>query len=296
MKFGKLDHPLGVDFRLPTDHPDTRSVLSLPSVTPRVYCGGTMWNIPAWKGKIYPNKAKSEDFISFYAQQFGTIELNATHYKIHPPEILRRWADATPDDFVFCAKFPQMISHYRRFRNCEGLTDEFLEALTALGEKRGPTFIQLPPNFSPAHATPLLEYLERWPRDVRLAVEFRHPDWFNAHPEAEQVWLAMQQWGIGAVISDTAGRRDAVHMRITAPFLLLRFGGYSLHETDELRLSEWMDRIKQWSAGGMDEVHFLVHQPDSVLTPETCTLIATLAKKRGFNSVKSPSYIQTSLF
>ena len=98
----------------------------------------------------------------------------------------------------------------------------------------------------------------------------------------------MGEWGIGAVISDTALRRDAVHMRMTAPFLLLRFGGYEGHASDRQRLSAWCDRIAAWRDQGLQSVDLLVHQPDSLHTPETCRLFAELAKERLGVEVRTP--------
>lgn len=275
MKYGKLDNIEGVDFSLPQDHAQTARVLSTtPKTELKSFAGGTMWNIPSWKGKIFPEKTPAKAMIERYGEQFGTLELNATHYRIHPPSTTRKWADAMPDDFIFCPKFPQLISHFRRFNNCEGLTDEFIEAILAFGDKLGPSFIQLPPNFAPHHGERLINYLQTWPRELRLAVEFRHPGWFMGESDAEAVWSVLEALGIGAVISDTAGRRDAVHMRCTAPFLILRFGGYDLDPTDAKRLNDWALRLREWHSGGLDSVYLLVHQPDSITTPETCILFA----------------------
>lgn len=285
VKYGKIPEEEqdallpGVNFDLPPDHGDSALGLAQGLVhgAPlplEVRAGGTMWTIRPWRGSVYPEKAPQRTWPVHYGQAFGTIELNATHYRIHPPERMAEWAAGMPDDFRFCAKFPAIITHYRRFNDCAGPTDDFIAGLDALGHKRGPAFIQLPPHFSPKHADRLLVYLESWPRAFEAAVEFRHPEWFSPTPEyaqvVEEVWSAMREWGIGAVISDTALRRDAVHMRMTAPFLLLRFGGYEGHPSDMRRLEDWCTRIKEWHSAGLRSVDLLVHQPDSVKTPQTC--------------------------
>lgn len=291
MKYGKIPEEeqaqrLGaVDFTLPDDHVDTRAGLSgggSGGEALQVRAGGTMWTIKGWRGSVYPERAPQKTWPAHYGQAFGTIELNATHYRIHPPERMAEWASLMPDDFRFCAKFPAIITHYRRFNDCAGPTDDFIAGLDALGHKRGPAFMQLPPHFSPAQADKLLRYLKEWPRAFEAAVEFRHPDWFAPPAEwksaVQEVWQAMQAWGVGAVISDTALRRDAVHMRMTAPFLLLRFGGYEGHPSDRQRLMDWCDRLVQWREAGLQSVDLLVHQPDSLATPETCRLFAELVQ------------------
>ncbi len=292
VKYGKVDDIRGIDFSLPQDHPQTLQVLNNDATVPfELFAGGTMWNIPAWKGKVFPQKTPAKAMIGEYCRQFGTIELNATHYKIHPPETTSRWASEAPERFRFCAKFPQLISHFRRFKNCEGLTDEFINAILAFGKKRGPSFIQLPPNFGPKHAPQLIDYLKKWPLELELAIEFRHPEWFSGEPPAEDVWQLLGERGIGAVISDTAGRRDAVHMRCTAPFLVLRFGGYDLDPSDTRRLTDWVDRLQNWKARGLQHAYLLVHQADSITTPETCILFGKLAKEKLGVDIHTPELI-----
>ena len=299
VKYGKIPEEEqavmlpGVDFTLPSDHAETVRGLSAGlkgEGTPdfQVRAGGTMWTIRAWRGTVYPQKAPQRTWPEHYGRAFGTIEFNATHYRIHPPERMAEWAAAMPEGFRFCAKFPAIISHYRRFNDCIGPTDDFIAGLHALGPKRGPSFIQLPPHFAPHHGEKLLAYLQQWPRAMEVAVEFRHPGWFEGGPEAERVWEAMGVMGVGAVISDTALRRDAVHMRMTAPFLLLRFGGYEGHASDRQRLADWCDRLVDWRAQGLQSVDLLVHQPDSVGTPDTCRQFAELVASRLGVQVKVP--------
>ena len=155
-----------VDFGLPEDHPDTAAGLAtgLPGEGFEARAGGTMWTIRPWRGNVYPAKAPQRTWPTHYGAAFGTIELNATHYRIHPPERMAEWADAMPSDFRFCPKFPAIISHYRRFNDCEGPTDDFIAGLDALGGKRGPSFLQLPPQFSPRYADRLMASLQQWPR------------------------------------------------------------------------------------------------------------------------------------
>jgi len=286
-----------VDFSLPPDHLDAKSGLAPGLVQGaagplEVRAGGTMWTIRPWRGSVYPIKAPQRTWPVHYGQAFGTIELNATHYRIHPPERMEEWADAMPDDFKFCPKFPAIITHYRRFNDCGGPTDDFIAGLDALGHKRGPAFLQLPPHFGPSQASRLLEYLTSWPRSFEAAVEFRHPQWFAPDLEfvevVEGVWQTLRELGIGAVISDTALRRDAVHMRMTSPFLVLRFGGYEGHPSDDRRMEDWCARMEEWRAQGLRSVYFLVHQPDSIRTPDTCRRFAEIVGNRLGISVRAP--------
>ncbi|MFZ4784556.1 MAG: DUF72 domain-containing protein [Flavobacteriales bacterium] len=298
MKFGKLDHIQDVSFDLPNDHSVTTQLLSGAPRVSRILMGGTMWNIPQWVGKIYPLKTAKKNFITAYGDQFSTIELNATHYRLPTKETVRTWASSVREDFVFCPKFPQSISHYRRFQHCENITDEFLENILEFGEKLSVSFIQLPPHFSSEKAGQLIAFLTSLPRDMRFALEFRHPSWFDGNPAAEETWDAMRSLGISSIISDTAGRRDAVHMRLTTPHCIVRFGGNDLDPTDEVRLRDWVKRLKKWQAQGLHEFQLWMHQPESLNTPETCQLFARLVKEELGQDLFAPRLLhqQTSLF
>lgn len=288
MKFGKLSDISQVDFSLPNDHSGTKAALAKGKTSLKIYQGGTMWNIPDWIGKIFPEKTPKKDLMKAYGTAFGTIELNATHYKIPTKEVVRNWHDAMPSDFKFCPKFPQLISHYRRFKNCEGLTDEFLEAIMELKDKLSFSFIQLPPNFTAQHADALSDYLHTLPRDMKFALEFRHESWFEPNERSLGIWKTMEECGIASVITDTAGRRDAVHMRLTTPHCIVRFGGNELDQSDTKRLEQWVDRIEQWQKQGLEEFQLWIHQPDSVLTPETSQIFAALVRQQLKINVKTP--------
>jgi hypothetical protein len=81
---------------------------------------------------------------------------------------------------------------------------------------------------------------------------------------------------IGAVITDTAGRRDCAHMYVTVPKTFIRFVGNSLHPSDYKRIDKWVERMKSWLDGGMKELYFFMHMHDEATSPE---LTVYLSKK-----------------
>jgi uncharacterized protein YecE (DUF72 family) len=152
--------------------------------------------------------------------------------------------------------------------------------IQAFDETLGPCFLQMPPNFTPNHFDTLAAFLRDWPVDVPLALELRHERWFSEKETLEKTIQLLQELGVGFVITDTAGRRDVIHMALTAPFLLLRFGGNEGHPSDETRLMSWIARFEQWKTKGLKEVYLLIHQPDSVYTPQTHQRFLELWKDR----------------
>ncbi len=280
MKFGKLDHIEGLDWRLPELHPQSSRVFSGGRTTTSVYSGGTMWNIPEWIGKVYPPKTPKKNFLKEYAKQFSTIELNATHYRTPTQQTVSDWLEQSAGTIKFCPKFPQSISHYRRFSNCESITDEFLEAILNFKESLSFSFIQLPENLGLSRQKELLNYLRYLPRDMNFALELRHSEWFQGSASAEEVWSAMEELNITSIVSDTGGRRDAVHMRFTTPNIIVRFGGNNLHASDYERLNDWIRIIEGFANNGLIEFQLWMHQTNSLLTPETLIYFSQALKKQ----------------
>ena len=267
MKFGKISDISRVNFTLPPDHPQTAATLAnyQRAGEPQVFVGSARWGEKDLVGKIYPPKISASEYLTHYARHFSTIELNTTHYRIPTPELVQQWCEKTDPDFTFCPKAPQLISHQPDFGQSWRATDQFLRGLAAFGPQLGIPFLQLPPSFAPQAGKALFDYLADWPQDVPLAVEFRHPAWFQRPRLTDRAFELLQKLRISPVITDTAGRRDVVHQRLTTDTVFIRFVGNRLHATDYLRIDSWVRRIRDWLAAGLQNVYFIVHQPEEHL-------------------------------
>ena len=268
MKFGKLDNVdhLSFSFEVPTQ--DCSFLPNERSGGLQIIIGGTVWGVPQWKGTHFPARAKPSEFLHYYSRLFPCIEFNGSHYRIPPVAQVEKWVEQVPENFLFCPKFPQSISHWRQFQNCERESDLFFEALFAFGKNLGTTFIQLPPHYSPSKAEPLLRYLETLPRDVRYSVEMRHPEWFVGNV-LEEYATELKKLNVALIVCDTAGRRDAVHMRLTSDELVVRFGGNDLHASDEVRMNQWAQQLRDWEKVGLKKCYFWIHQPESLHSVES---------------------------
>ncbi len=96
---------------------------------------------------------------------------------------------------------------------------------------------------------------------------------------------------MGAVITDTAGRRDCAHMHLTIPKAFIRYVGNSLHPSDYNRCDAWVERMKHWLKTGAQELYFFMHMHDEATSPElTVYLVDKLITKLGLNLIK-PTFI-----
>ncbi|MBE7169513.1 MAG: DUF72 domain-containing protein [Williamsia sp.] len=309
MHFGRvLPHEIDrINFTLPPDPPLTLHTLQTAGKAqqPGIYLGCPVWGSKPWIGKMYPAKTKDAEYLDHYVQHFNTIELNATHYKIYDAATIDKWAAKARDRvFLFCPKVPQAISHYSNLasRQASDLTDEFLQSILHFKQHLGPVFLQLSENFSPMQMGTLLTYLEAWPRDMPLFVEVRHAQWFAEKRTREAYFQALKRLNLGAVLTDTSGRRDALHMELTIPQAFIRFVCNRDHPSNYTRIDAWVERIHQWLDTGLQTLYFFVHYPDDVQSPELADYFAQQLNERCHTHLTRPLFIsgeqaiQQSLF
>lgn len=305
MEFGKLHIKdfSSVDFTLPDDHLETEAFFKTlkPTKNSIVRVAAPVWGTPEWKGIWYPKNAKPSDFLYHYSRQFDEIELNVTHYQIPPAERILKWKDTTPEGFLFCPKIYQGISHHKQLVDCERITVDFCERVALFGEKLGICFLQLPPHFSPQKAQILIDYLENFPANIRLAVEFRHKDWFDSEFSQQneetkevvrEVFSVMRRHNISALMSDVSARRDVLHMRMTSDTMIVRLVGNSLDKTDYQRIKEWVERMDTWIKAGLKEFHFWLHQPENIKTADMAVFLIEKLQQKCYKNLEKPKVIQ----
>lgn len=274
MKFGNIDQPELVDFILPSDHPDTKRVLETGKGLQGVFVGCAKWNRQDLKN-FYPRGTKDE--LVYYATQFNAIELNATFYSHFSKEQIQRWVNKTPPHFMFFPKVHRRITHLKRLHDVEESIDLYVSNIRIFGTKLGRCFLQLHDNFGTSHLNfkRLVKTVEYWPKDVPLAIELRNTQWFHDVQVANDLTALLRQHNIATVITDTAGRRDLLHMRLTTPDVFIRYVGAN-HPSDYSRLDDWTLRLKAWGNAGMETIAFFLHQN---LEKESPMLAAHLINK-----------------
>ena len=269
MKFGKVSDPGLIDFNFPEDHPDTSKVVSRlakSGESVKIYVGCANWNRQHLR-HFYPRGIKNE--LEYYAKQFNCIEFNATFYRNFPVSQFEKWYHTVPGNFKFFPKVHQNISHVKRLAHVENDLNEFLDGIVHLKEKLGTVFLQLHNNFSPKDFGRLVHFITLWPKEIALAVELRHTQWFNDARVADETYHLFEENHIANIIVDTAGRRDLLHMRLTNNEAFVRFVATG-HESDYKRMNDWIMRLKLWMDQGLQNIHFFLHQnldKDSPLLP-----------------------------
>lgn len=283
MKFGKVEQPELIDFTMPDDHPDTAVILDKQKNNGdfNIYVGCAKWNRQDLKN-FYPRGTKDE--LMYYATQFNSIELNATFYRIFPVETYQKWYDKTPKDFKFFPKIVQNVSHLRRLNEqAYPILNEYLNVTSNLKDKLGTIFLQMHGNFGPKNWDRVVRFVEQWPKEYALSMEFRHTDWFNDPKVAEELYHLLEENNISNTLVDTAGRRDIMHMRLTNNEAFIRYVGAN-HPSDYSRLDDWVDKLADWKSKGLQNIHFFVHQNMELESPLLSVhFIKNLNRKLGCN-------------
>jgi uncharacterized protein YecE (DUF72 family) len=157
-----------------------------PYVAPGLLLGTSSFTADGWQVSFYPPGTQPRNFLSYYATQFNTVEIDSTYYGTPSAQTVTNWFERTPPDFVFAAKVPQVITHQKLLVNCEAEFDEFLERMNLLSQKLGPLLLQFPWfNKNEIQADEfcrrLRSFLDRLKRfsAARFAVEIRNKTWLD---------------------------------------------------------------------------------------------------------------------
>lgn len=211
----------------------------------QIFLGTSGYTYQDWKGRFYPEHLPQKEWLSYYSQQFATVEINATFYGSFTKEQIQHWADVTTKDFLFSIKGPRLITHVKRLLQIEDEVMRFFDGLTPLQEKSSCILWQLPGNFrcSSENLEKLDSFLDYLPRNVRQCVEFRDSSWF-----VPQLWDLLTARKTGFVISDTS--EFATTEKVTADFAYIRFHGpsklYASKYTEE-DMHIWAGKVQEFA-------------------------------------------------
>jgi uncharacterized protein YecE (DUF72 family) len=212
-----------------------------------IHIGTQGWNYDAWVGPFYPSGTRPSEFLTVYARAFDSVEVDSTFYASPAATTIRSWADRTPKGFIFSLKLPQEVTHEQRLRDVTGASEIFFERVRELGDKLGPVLVQMGPDFQPGELPALVDFIGRVPRDLRIAIEFRHRGWIS-----EGVLALLREHNIALVLSD--GRwiprklMLGLAARPTADFAYIRWMGPNRDLVDYTRIQ--VDRsheVDLWS-------------------------------------------------
>jgi len=219
--------------------------------------GTCSWADDALSKYWYPKGLPAGERLGFYAQHFDTVEVDSTYYRLPAEEMVRRWAERTPEDFVMHVKaFGLMTRHPVKLESLppdlrdDAPTDDkgrverpsrefraevfkrFLDALEPLRSagKLGGILFQFPSYV--VYKERSLDYL-RWAREQlgndEMLVEFRHVSWLDEEHRDETLRF-LEELGATNVIVDAPRIEGAKNvsptvLALTSSTAYVRFHG-----------------------------------------------------------------------
>ena len=159
-----------------------------------LHVGTSGWHYPAgrgtWNGVFYPpRRGRGFDELSYYAEHFDTVEVNASFYRPIDAPMAESWLRRTPADFVFSVKLFLKFTHpdmyLKRFDVKDwdvtrGDVDQFRAGVAPIADagRLGAILAQFPSSF---HAEPDTRAYVEWLLDalagLPVAIELRHRSW-----------------------------------------------------------------------------------------------------------------------
>jgi uncharacterized protein YecE (DUF72 family) len=199
---------------------------------PGLLLGTSSFTADGWQGSFYPPGMQTGNFLSYYATQFKSVEIDSTYYGTPSAATVTNWYERTPPDFIIAAKVPQIITHEKMMVNCEAEFDEFIGRMHLLGEKLGPLLLQFPrfnryeiqadEFFRRLHL--FLKHVKHLPT-VRLVVEIRNRAWLD-----KRITDLLREYNVALALTDLSNMPRPWEVKngldlVTTDFVYVRWLG-----------------------------------------------------------------------
>jgi uncharacterized protein YecE (DUF72 family) len=210
-----------------------------------IFLGTSGWSYRDWIGPFYAKEDKS--MLRAYTKVFKTVEIDSTFYRYPSKGTVMGWFKYSPEDFVYVAKLPKLITHEKKLDLSQGIQqdlDKFVELMEPLwlGGKLGCMLIQLRPKFD-YKPRELEDFFKILPKQIRFAVEFRDLSWMR-----EETWSLLKKYGVAYVVVDEPLLPPEAHF--TADFAYFRWHGKGMRPWYNYRygkgeLEPWVPKVKE---------------------------------------------------
>jgi uncharacterized protein YecE (DUF72 family) len=230
--------------------------------------------------RFYPKTVPATGRVGYYASHFGTVEINGSFYRLPSEAAVSVWAAQAPPGFIYAWKASRYITHAKVLKDVGDSVALVFGRMAGLGAALGPALFQLPPRLR-MDVDRLANFLALLPKGRRIALEFRHPSWY------EPVVLdLLTQNDIALCVSDH--HHAPAPWVATASFAYVRGhgpGGRYVGRYDSAELDHWAGRIADWLGEGRDVYAYFDNDIDVAAPGDACALKAALeglaGKERG---------------
>jgi uncharacterized protein YecE (DUF72 family) len=214
-----------------------------------LWIGTSGWMYPHWRGRFYPSHMSTEEYLSYYAQYFSTVEINRSFYRLPTYDQFQRWNEQIlpQPTFCFAIKASRYITHLKKLQNAEEGIARLYNAAAGLKTHIGPFLYQLPPHWH-ANMPRLKHFIAQLSAHHRAAFEFRDPTWYQPETLATLCQI-LQEADCALVVSVGGSLPTPLDIPSTGSFDYIRFHS-GIHGTNftESELDFWARRLSTASA------------------------------------------------
>jgi uncharacterized protein YecE (DUF72 family) len=238
-----------------------------------VLIGTSGWQYADWREPFYQDIPQRRWF-EYVLDNFQTVELNVTFYRLPKREVFEGWYNRSPDDAVITVKASRYLTHIKRLRDPTRSVQMLMERVEPLGRKLGPILVQLPPDLR-ADPAALADTMAAFPKRTRIAVEPRHPSWWT-----EDVRRVLTERDAALVWADRKGRPVSPLWR-TASWGYLRLHEGAAHIWPfygRRSLVTWGERIASTYDDGEDVFAYFNNDPHCAAVDNAVTFARELQR------------------
>ncbi len=148
-----------------------------------ILTGTSGYSYTEWVGPVYPSGTRQNEFLSLYAQEFATVELNYSYYQMPTFQQLESMMAQSGETLTFSIKAHQSLTHTIDYPSWKSSAHQFCQAVEAPFRKNrlSALLFQFPYSFH--YDNDQRRYLDALLRECSsfpLAVEFRNGQWYNS--------------------------------------------------------------------------------------------------------------------
>jgi uncharacterized protein YecE (DUF72 family) len=215
------------------------------AMTAEVHVGCSGWVYKHWRGIFYPEGLPQKRWFERYAEEFDTVEINASFYRLPLATTFDNWRQKAPESFRYAVKVNRFITHMKKLLDCEQPIADFIALARRLEHTLGPLLYQLPPSLK-LDLERLESFLKLLPTGLEHVFEFRNKAWY-----VPETYALLDRYRAAFCVHDMPGSKT--ERVAVGPIAYVRFHGgegkYWGRYSDE-GLLEWTDWILEQSRSG----------------------------------------------
>ena len=183
----------------------------------KLFVGTSGWSYDSWIGDFYPEETEKPDMLEYYMEEFNSVEINATFYRLPFENMIEGWQNKAPEDFQYSVKAPRQVTHYSKLDADEEYLQDFSDRIGDLDNTLGPVLWQLPPSLE-KNMDRLNSFLGMIENGRSHAIEFRNETWLD-----EEVYSELESHNVTTVSVSSEDMPAEFHDR--GDFVYYRFHG-----------------------------------------------------------------------